>query len=165
MNKKLILAVCGLILGLAVIAVLSFILRRDPQNPVFEQQSTDLETAASGADQAAPPPPPPPAPSGAANTAGGKLSYDAAVKKYGANRIQFDSSCQARPSNATFKSGTDVLFDNRANQARKILFNGKTYALAAYDYTVVKMTAPYYPATAFIDCDKLQNVATITIQK
>lgn len=94
-----------------------------------------------------------------------KLSYAAALKKYGANRIQFDTKCATEQNKLTFKAGTDVMFDNRAGVSRTITFGGTKYAIARYDYRVLRMTARSYPATVLVDCDKQQNVATITIQR
>ena len=95
----------------------------------------------------------------------GKLSYTEALKKYGTNRIQFDSTCQAKPNNVAFKAGTDVMFDNRAKATRTINFNGIKYTVKAEDYFVVRIAAASYPSTVLIDCDKSQNVATVLIQR
>ena len=92
-------------------------------------------------------------------------SYTDALKKYGSNRIQFDSSCQAQPSTVVYKSGTQVMFDNRSAETRKIVFNGKTYTIGAWNYIVVSMTNKTYPAVAYIDCGSSQNVAKVTIEK
>jgi hypothetical protein len=102
------------------------------------------------------------------NTAGttpASMSYADALKKYGSNRIQFDSACQAHPNNVTFKAGTLVMFDNRAPVTRKINFNGIIYSIPADNYIVVSMTAAKYPATILVDCGSSQNVATVLIQK
>lgn len=137
-----------------------------------KQTKTAQETMNPPASQVtqAPPavvPPPVTTPTPSNNTGIGQsaLSYNDALKKYGSNRIQFDTSCQAVPNNVTYKSGTQVMFDNRANVKRTIVFNGKKYTITAYGYTVVSMVASKYPATAFIDCDSSQNIATVLIQK
>ena len=102
----------------------------------------------------------------ASPTTAGKLSYSDAIKKYGNYRIQFDQACQAHPNNITFKSGTKVMFDNRATVARTINFNGTKYRIASYDYEVINMVSPNgYPATVMVDCDKSQNVASVLLQK
>ncbi len=94
-----------------------------------------------------------------------KLAYAEALNKYTASRIQLDGNCQAVPKATTYKAGTTIMFDNRAGVARKIMYNLKTYTIAAYDYLLLPATASQYPATTFVDCGDKQNVATITIQK
>jgi hypothetical protein len=95
----------------------------------------------------------------------GNLSYNAALKKYGTNRIQFQTNCQTVPNNVTYKAGTAVMFDNRSATAHTITFNGVKRTIPGYGWNVVTMTAAKYPATILIDCDTSQNVATVLIQK
>jgi hypothetical protein len=90
-----------------------------------------------------------------------KLAYAEAVKRYGTQRIQFDTRCQATPASATFKSGLEIMLDNRADTERSIVFSGKTYNIAAYDYAAVKLTET---GIIYIDCDASQNVARLLVQ-
>lgn len=158
MNKKTI----WIIVAVVVVILLAWLLlgskKSDNTALVPVNHATNTESASNTATNTPP-----------ANTATGtttaKLSYTDALKKYGTNRIQLDSACQARPTSAVFKAGTQVMFDNRANVSRKVVFNGKTYNIAAYDYVVVGMTNSTYPAISYIDCGSSQNVAKITIEK
>ena len=93
------------------------------------------------------------------------LSYTQALAKYGANRIQFKADCQTVPNNVTYKSGTQVMFDNRSATSHTITFKGVKYVIAGYGYRVFTMTASTYPTTVLVDCDGSQNVATILIQR
>lgn len=90
-----------------------------------------------------------------------KLAYGEAVKRYGAQRIQFDAQCQAIPTNSTFKSGLEIMLDNRAGVVQSVAFGGKTYKIPAYDYAVVTLTAQ---GIIYIDCGASQNVAKLTVQ-
>lgn len=90
-----------------------------------------------------------------------KLAYGEAVKRYGAQRIQFDAQCQAIPTNSTFKSGLEIMLDNRAGVTRSIVFSGETYKIQAYDYAVVTLSAK---GIIYIDCGASQNVAKLTVQ-
>lgn len=94
-----------------------------------------------------------------------KLAYDAAVRQFEGRRIQFNAECSAIPSQATYKSGTSLMLDNRAGHAQTVLFNLQRYTIQAYDYVIVSAVADYTPAVTYIDCGQKQNVAKITIQK
>jgi hypothetical protein len=100
-----------------------------------------------------------------ANSPTPALSYTEALKRYGDNRIQFDTSCQMHPNNVVFKKGTLVMFDNRANHARNINFNGQKLSIPAYNYAVLPMTASTYPSPVYVDCDSQQNVGRILIEQ
>ena len=152
MSKKSI----GLIVGAVVLAIIALLTIRYGQQPSPYNDAKQIVSTPTPAQT--PPAAPQPAPAK-------KISYETAVNTYGKNRIQLDSACQAHPTAAVFKVGTKVMLDNRAAVSRKVVFNTVTYNIPAYDYVVVSMTAPAYPATAFIDCGSAQNVARITIEK
>ncbi|MBL8031227.1 MAG: hypothetical protein JNK33_02805 [Candidatus Doudnabacteria bacterium] len=90
-----------------------------------------------------------------------KLPYAEAVKRYGAQRVQFNGQCQATPTGNIYKVGLELMLDNRADVERLINFSGKAYRIPAYDYTVVKLTTP---GIIYVDCGSSQNVAKITVQ-
>jgi uncharacterized protein YxeA len=95
------------------------------------------------------------------------LSYQKALVLYKDKRIQFDkdkSVCAATPNHATYKSGTTIMLDNRANEARTIKI-GATYTVKAYGFKLVKLSSTKLPVTWLVDCDEHQNVATILLQK
>ena len=90
-----------------------------------------------------------------------KLSYGEALVAYQNSRIQFSDSCQATPKNQTYKVGTNLMLDNRANVPRAIVFGGHTYVIEPYGFTVV----PLDTASIFtINCGDARNVATISVQ-
>lgn len=94
-----------------------------------------------------------------------KLSYDAALRQYEGKRIQLDAQCTATPSQAVYKSGTQIMLDNRAGQSQSVLFNLKRYTIPAYDYIIVSAVSDSTPGVTYLDCGQKQNVATISIQK
>ncbi len=97
---------------------------------------------------------------------GTTLSYTDAVKLYGDRRIQFDNACQTIPRGTiTFKNGTKVMVDNRANVARTFVFGPQTFTVKAYGYTVITLQSATLPVTLGIDCGKSINVVNVLIQK
>src|SRR5690349_2391661 len=66
------------------------------------------------------------------------LTYQQALLKYKDARIQLDKSCQAHPSQVTYKNGTSVMLDNRANVARTVKL-GSTFSIKAYGFKIVKL--------------------------
>lgn len=92
------------------------------------------------------------------------LSYGDALALYKNTRIQLNESCQASPTNVTYKNNTVIMIDNRAPVARTVKVNS-VYTIPAYGFKVIKVSSAILPATWLIDCDKSQNVATILIQK
>ncbi|MEK9157726.1 MAG: hypothetical protein AAB638_00905 [Patescibacteria group bacterium] len=91
-------------------------------------------------------------------------SYSQLVQQYGSNRIQFDASCYAQPNSMALKSGSKILLDNRANQARTIGINGMTYYLQAYGYQVVTVSNMSLPKVVGISCNNQVNAGTINLQ-
>lgn len=161
MKKVLIIAAAVVVLAIIVLLV------RKPSGNVAtqtqSQQSTDslttnttgevpaATTSAKPATDTAAPAAKPPV----------KLAYAEAVKRYGAQRIQFNAQCQATPTSSTFKSGLEIMLDNRADVERSIVFSGKAYKIPAYDYAVVTLTTH---GIIYIDCGTSQNVAKLTVQ-
>src|SRR6478609_8513714 len=62
------------------------------------------------------------------------LAYEAALKLYGTDRIQFGDKCVILPIDPTFKKGTAVMFDNRSSTAKTITLDTTDYVIPAYDY-------------------------------
>ncbi len=94
------------------------------------------------------------------------MAYSAALKAYEGKRIQFDEYCSAIPKAVVFKSGTRIMLDNRSNDKRKIVLDGKVYNIAAFGYTTAVLpTVTTTNKTVTVDCADLVNVATITVQK
>jgi hypothetical protein len=92
------------------------------------------------------------------------LSYKDALIKYKDARLQLDKVCQASPDKMTFKNNSYLMVDNRSAVSRTIKV-GSTFGLKAYGFKIIKLSSSKLPATWYVDCDKSQNVSTITIQK
>jgi hypothetical protein len=92
------------------------------------------------------------------------LSYKQALVTYANARLQLDKTCQASPSNMTFKNGSKIMIDNRSAVARTVKV-GSTFSIKAWGFKIVDLSSSTLPATWLVDCGVSQNVATITIQK
>lgn len=92
------------------------------------------------------------------------ISYQNALVKYKNARLQLDTTCQASPNKMTFKNGAYLMIDNRSPKDRVVKV-GSVFNLKGYGFKIVKLSSSNLPATWLVDCDKSQNVATITIQK
>jgi hypothetical protein len=92
------------------------------------------------------------------------LTYSQLVAQYGANRIQFDTNCQAQPNLVVFKNGTSILLDNRANQTRTIGLNGVQYSFVPYGYRVITLSSSSVPQKWTLSCNNLVNVGTIQLE-
>lgn len=91
------------------------------------------------------------------------ISYDAALKAYAGNRIQFDEFCQASPNAIVLKSGTSVMFDNRSGDARWFSLDGTGYYVAGYGFRIIPMVPKSVPHTTIIGCGSATSVGKITI--
>lgn len=160
MKKALII-----VLGILVLAAIVVLVRKPAHQVVSTEQSSATPAPAAAADDSLPVATQATTPTNDAMTppaASPKLAYAEAVKRYGAQRIQFNAQCQATPPSNIYKVGLELMLDNRAGVERSIVFSGKTYRIAAYDYAVVKLVTP---GITYIDCGSSQNVAKITIEK
>ena len=95
----------------------------------------------------------------------GTLTYQAALDKYGKNRMQFNAQCQATPSNMVLKNGSALMLDNRGAKATTISFGATKYYVGGYGFRIITASARTFPSTILIDCGTSQNVATVLIQK
>jgi hypothetical protein len=95
---------------------------------------------------------------------GSSMKYTDAVAKYADKRIQLDTTCQARPNNVTFKSGTTIMIDNRSPKTANVRL-GSTFSIKPYGFKIMTLSSSKLPATLYIDCGTSQNVATVLIQK
>ena len=94
------------------------------------------------------------------------MTYQDAIAKYGDRRIQFLPSCQANPHTVTFKNKTELMLDNRSANARSIHMGTLgTFPIKAWGFKIIDLTSTMLPNVLAIDCDQLQNVALLTIQK
>jgi len=92
------------------------------------------------------------------------ISYSQALKKYKDARIQLGIECQAFPNNVTYKNGTSIMIDNRSAFNRKIKI-GSFYTVKAYDFKIIKLSSSVLPIMWLVDCDKLENNASILVQR
>jgi hypothetical protein len=94
------------------------------------------------------------------------LGYEQALAEYASRRVQFDTNCQAKPANATFKNGVTLMLDNRSPEARTIHMGSfGDYSVKAWGFKIVSLTSAVLPNAMAVDCNSLQNVAIITLQK
>lgn len=94
------------------------------------------------------------------------LSYNQALDKYGSTtRIQFGMYCDATPNRMVIKTGTTIMLDNRAGEARTISLDTNKYLLAGYGFKLVSLTSTVPTRTIIIDCGSAQNVGQIIVQK
>lgn len=95
-----------------------------------------------------------------------KPSYTTAVRQYADRRIQFDENCLATPKEAAFKKGTVIMLDNRAGSPKTISLDERNYAIPAYDFALVTLTAAApLPHDIMVDCGNGENNATIRLQQ
>lgn len=91
------------------------------------------------------------------------VSYQEALQKYGDRRIQFGPNCQATPNNMVVKSGTSIMLDNRANEARTVSLDTVKHPMVAYGFRITTITGA--PRTITIDCGGGQNVGQIIVER
>ena len=93
------------------------------------------------------------------------IAYADALIKYADRRIQLDSSCQAHPTNVTYKDNTGIMIDNRSPQTQTIKV-GITFTIKPYGFKIVVLPDVYLTSkTLLVDCNQRQNVATILVQE
>ena len=94
------------------------------------------------------------------------ISYSQATKNYLNKSIQFDENCLASPSYGSFRSGENIMLDNRGSSARSIYLDGKEYKIGAYDFKIVTLaTTNPLPHTIMVDCGNGKNNARILLQQ
>lgn len=155
---KWIVAIVVLLVLLGIVQLLQRNAQQRTERQAMEAKQAAQNQPAAGTSTGTTPPA-----SGGTNLS---LSYNEALKAYGTSRIQFDEFCTAAPNRMTFKSGAKVMLDNRSNDARKIVLDGKVYNIKAFDYALVTLpTVTTTNKTLQINCADLVNVATILLQK
>lgn len=93
------------------------------------------------------------------------LPYTTAFTKYGANRVQFNSKCQASPIKSEFKDGTKIMLDNRGSVSQRIAVGDQAFMIPAYNFAFLTLTADELPMTYSVDCGSAAGVASITVTK
>ncbi len=93
------------------------------------------------------------------------LSYANALIKYADRRIQLNATCQAYPYNVTYKDNTGIMIYNRSPNTRTVKV-GTTFTIKPWGFRIVVLPDIYLKSkTILVDCDKMQNVATILVQE
>ena len=92
------------------------------------------------------------------------MSYQEVVEKYEGKRIQFGEQCQSIPSYLTFKTGTELMLDNRSSEKRVVYLDAEGYTIAAYGWGVIPLTTRDLPHTISIDCAGLYNSGQVFLQ-
>ncbi len=153
-NKKV---VAGIVILVIIAAIVVNAVSKKPEavvdtTPIEEQKTEDVQAA-----------PVKPRVSTKPTVTVDTRSYTEMIVAYKDRTIQFNSQCQVPPlTQRGFKVGTDVLLDNRGSQPAKIVFGGVSYTLPGYGWKVVSLDAP---GDYKIDCNNLQNVTTLTVQR
>ena len=97
-------------------------------------------------------------------TISSSLNYGEAVAKYANSRIQFDSDCQAIPSQDAMANSVTVMLDNRSNVTQKIIIGGQKYNVAAYNYVLVTLSKKILPAYLYVNCNNRVNTGEIILE-
>ena len=92
------------------------------------------------------------------------LSYNEALALYKDKSLQLGADCQATPNVLNFRNRTLIMVDNRSDKVRTIKV-GKVVTIKPWGFTFVQLSSSKLPITWLVDCDSLQNVASINIQK
>lgn len=92
------------------------------------------------------------------------LTYEQALIRYKNRIVQVNQQCQASPGILTFKNPVTIMVDNRSPLAHTFKL-GSTFTVKAYGFKIVELSSASLPATFLLDCDKLQNIATVILQK
>jgi hypothetical protein len=158
-NKKTIWIVIGVIVIIAI-ALLVWKMKANPavtdQTPAAEEivpegtQDVDQGTA--------------PTTTGA-TVAPISISYQNALKQYATRRIQLNEQCQAAPNTVTYKDNTGIMIDNRSSKTITVKV-GTTFTIKPYGFRIVVLPDIYLKSQKIlVDCDKMQNVATVLVQE
>lgn len=94
-----------------------------------------------------------------------KLSYNDALVKYTGRRIQFGENCNATPTRPVFKTGTEIMIDNRSSKARTFSIGDMKYQIDAYDYMTTILASASLPKEVLIDCGSNQNPVSILVER
>ncbi len=89
-------------------------------------------------------------------------TYTELLNAYKGSTLQFNSLCQVHMSNQVYKTGAQILLDNRSASSAAIKIGSIVHSLGAYGYRVVTLSSS---GQFMVDCNEQQNVATLTVQK
>lgn len=149
MDKKTMAIIGGVVLLIIIAAVL--INQNKKDSATTPRQSTQTQTEEfntpdeSGVSTTTPSSTP------ATTGSAANLSYNQALKIYGANgyRIQF-SECHGLPGYLSIRQGVKFMLDNRDNKAHTIKVKSRSFKLPAYGFAVITATET---GTYNITCD------------
>lgn len=155
----------GIVIGVVIVAVIIFLVVRGkkdvavtpvtetPDSSVLTSDAVVTEDISAGSVHVA--------------TPAASLSYNEALALYKDKRIQFDDGCQVPKSmSRTFKNDTELMLDNRSAETRTLHlgFMGDV-TIKPWGFKIVNFSSSQLPRAVVIDCNSLQNVATISLQK
>ncbi len=93
-----------------------------------------------------------------------EMDYKKALELYKGSYIELSlGTCKANPNNVTYKSGTDVMIDNRAPEERTIKL-GNTYSIKGYGFKIIKFSSTTLPIKFNMHCAGEENVGLVTLQ-
>jgi hypothetical protein len=157
-NKKTI----WIVIGVIVIVAIALLIWKTKTSTTMTDQTPMTEENVEGTQDID---------SGTAPTTAGatvapiSISYQNALKQYATRRIQLDSKCQAVPNAVTYKDNTGIMIDNRSAQTRTVKV-GTTFTIKPYGFKIVVLPDIYLKSQkVLVDCDKMQNVATVLVQE
>jgi hypothetical protein len=162
-NKKIILiSFIVVLIFVSVAVILGFQIRKKQKETSLTPPSVNLPSALPESEN------PATAPENK-NTAqppkkSSSLNYTEMVNQYQGRRIQFTEDCQVIPNYVTFKNGTVVMFDNRANKKLPIALDGKVYYFEPYSFKILTLSSKTLPHTIVIDCGTGRNNGRILLQ-
>lgn len=151
MDKKTMAIIGGVVLLVIIAAVLINQNKKDsPATTNNQQTSTNQPEQFDTPDESGVSTTTPTSTPGATGSAA-NLSYNQALKIYGANgyRIQF-SECHGNPGHLSIREGVKFMLDNRDNKAHTIKVKSRSFKLPAYGFAVISATET---GTYNITCD------------
>jgi cytoskeletal protein RodZ len=162
-NKKTIWIVIGVIVLIAIaLLVWKMNTGTTPTDQIPTTQEPVADDTQGGATQGTAPT------TGAGVTAAPSsitISYQDALKQYSTRRIQLNEQCQAVPNTVTYKDNSGIMIDNRSAQTRTVKV-GTTFTIKPYGFKIVVLPDIYLKSQKIlVDCDKMQNVATVLVQE
>lgn len=93
------------------------------------------------------------------------LTYNQAVNKYKDYRMQFNEDCIAVPSSFVLKTGSKFMFDNRSEETRSIVLDGRKHIFGPFTFAILTMSSKTLPDTVKIDCGNGRNNGQVIIER
>lgn len=124
---------------------------QNENKPAESNQSTPATTSTSG------------------STSEPSMSYQDALRTFADRRFQFSfdyaNDCVMSPSYAVFKSGAQIMLDNRSDKTMALSLDGSLINIKAYGFKIITLTSNQVPHVVNFNCDAKKNVGQILLQK